>query len=70
MIKLTTEQKKAQLKDEMLKISSTIGMYEIQRQSGTYVSINEIFKLRKQFKVLSDKYSRLSKKEYKFSNAL
>lgn len=55
----TIQQKKEELKDEMLKISSTIGMYEIQRQSGTYVSINEIWKLRMKFKALSKKYQKL-----------
>ena len=58
---LTSEQKKLKLKDEMLKISSTIGMYEIQRQQGIYVSMNEIYKLRMKFKSLSKQYQKLSK---------
>ena len=49
---------KKELKDKMLEISSTIGMYELQRASGTYVSINEIFRLKKEF----IKYSKIYKK--------
>lgn len=55
----TLQQKKEELKDEMLKISSTIGMYELQRQQGIFVSMNEIFKLRNRFKYLSKRYEKL-----------
>jgi len=54
---------KGEFLNKMKEISATIGMYEIKRNTGEYISMNVIQKLKREFGVLSRAYRN---KFYKF----